>query len=77
MKLIVLWSFYIPPAILGPSRKGLNIGVCVASSSVGLLLDGFHHCVLYLCVGGGKLWGRWLKFISETKVSVVAVVVVV
>ena len=27
MKLVVLWSFYIPPAILGPSRKGLNNGV--------------------------------------------------
>ena len=60
---------------MGPSRKGLNIGVCAASSSLGLLLYGFHHCVLY--VWGGKLCGRWLKFISETKVNVVAVAVVV
>ena len=26
---------------------------------------------------GGKLCGRWLKFISETKVNVVAVVVII
>ena len=60
---------------MGPSRKGLNIGVCAASSSLGLLLYGFHHCVLY--VWGGKLCGRWLKFKSETKVNVVVAVAVV
>ena len=60
---------------MGPSRKGLNIEVCAASSSLGLSLYGFNHCVLY--VWERKLCGRWLKFISEPKVHVVAVAVMV
>ena len=51
MKLMVLWYFYIPPAILGPSRKGLNIGRC-AARAVTLWVSSL--CTV--CVGGEAVW---------------------